>query len=906
MSVSVYAEELLKTKEATRPPLEASASLAVELKNAEELALSEGEESPPGETDGNVVYIQNIQSLAKSERLLDQGSLSHIQGEFTQNQDMSGPGTYPVQTDNSIGVLYEEQVPSISSSDLAGANAAGDNARQWTALSNTGWKPPDTILAVGPNHVIEAVNSGFAVYTKAGVTLQDYTTFDNLMNKPNGFEGSMFDPRVIYDPTHARFLMLILGKDEMNFTSYVWVAISQTSDPTDGWCQWRWDVTDTTGDSTAWLDYASLGADSWGVYITGNYFYFSGGYRGALLQTINPDIFSSNCTGNTNGWTWNDLKWPSGSQVFTLQVAHPHSINSNEQTFIVNSLFGSGNKVLLWKLSGDRTNSPTLTKSEITTPSYNAIGSNVEQADSIESIDGGDARIMNALYANNRIFYTHTTDVNNDGRQSGWLTVKLNTDTNDKEWDHLLWSSNQYYFYPAITLNGSGANNSLALFGNWSASDRYASGILKIYTDQPNSSDGPFKLLNSGNAAYFNLDDGDKNRWGDYSGASYDWSCGFAWGAVEVADTNNNWKTIISANAFANESSTCLNPIQYTLTINKSGTGGGVVVSSPAGINCNSDCSEDYDAGSTITLTATPDSVSRFTGWSGACSGTGSCIVTMNASLAVTATFQNTCVQDAFEPDSSSSQATLMNSGTTLARSICPAGDEDWIKFTLNRSSEVSLETSGNNDDTRMWLYDNNLNEVEFNDDRGVGSLFSLIDRVCGTDALLAGTYYVKVDEFGGGIIDNYNTTLQIAACPDTHEPDDSSSQASIINSGTIQNHSIAPIGDTDWVSFTLAAPSSVTLETSGNNGDTRMWLYQSNLSQVEFNDDGGVNSFSLIDRTCDTDALLTGTYYVKVDEFGNDNIIDSYDLSLQASACANVCTLGPVILNDINYTGAQ
>jgi Divergent InlB B-repeat domain/WD40-like Beta Propeller Repeat len=75
------------------------------------------------------------------------------------------------------------------------------------------------------------------------------------------------------------------------------------------------------------------------------------------------------------------------------------------------------------------------------------------------------------------------------------------------------------------------------------------------------------------------------------------------------------------------------------LTVNKAGSGGGTVTSSPAGIDCGADCSEPYDEGTTVTLTASPDSTSAFGGWSGACAGTGSCTVTMNASKSVTATF---------------------------------------------------------------------------------------------------------------------------------------------------------------------------------------------------------------------------------------------------------------------------
>lgn len=77
----------------------------------------------------------------------------------------------------------------------------------------------------------------------------------------------------------------------------------------------------------------------------------------------------------------------------------------------------------------------------------------------------------------------------------------------------------------------------------------------------------------------------------------------------------------------------------FPLTVNKAGTGSGTVTSSPAGINCGTDCSESYTSGTVVTLTASADSGSVFAGWSGACDGTGSCVVTMNAAKSVTATF---------------------------------------------------------------------------------------------------------------------------------------------------------------------------------------------------------------------------------------------------------------------------
>jgi len=76
-----------------------------------------------------------------------------------------------------------------------------------------------------------------------------------------------------------------------------------------------------------------------------------------------------------------------------------------------------------------------------------------------------------------------------------------------------------------------------------------------------------------------------------------------------------------------------------TLTVGASGKG--TVTSTPAGINCGKTCSVTYPSGTAVTLTATPGAGFAFTGWGGACTGTGSCAVSMTTAQSVTATFRN-------------------------------------------------------------------------------------------------------------------------------------------------------------------------------------------------------------------------------------------------------------------------
>jgi Divergent InlB B-repeat domain len=78
------------------------------------------------------------------------------------------------------------------------------------------------------------------------------------------------------------------------------------------------------------------------------------------------------------------------------------------------------------------------------------------------------------------------------------------------------------------------------------------------------------------------------------------------------------------------------------LTVAKAGVGGGQITSSPSGISCPVACTRAFVAGTIVTLTASANAGSKFVGWSGACSGTRSCVVRMSITRKVKATFTRT------------------------------------------------------------------------------------------------------------------------------------------------------------------------------------------------------------------------------------------------------------------------
>ncbi len=116
----------------------------------------------------------------------------------------------------------------------------------------------------------------------------------------------------------------------------------------------------------------------------------------------------------------------------------------------------------------------------------------------------------------------------------------------------------------------------------------------------------------------------------------------------------------------------------FPLTVSKAGNGSGSVngvPANPAAIN----------VGTVVTLTATPATGSTFTGWSGACTGTASCIVTMTQARSVTATFTLNTFEVGTPPASTG--------GTVTVEVVTPAAAADAALFAVNvaPASEASV-----------------------------------------------------------------------------------------------------------------------------------------------------------------------------------------------------------------------
>jgi List-Bact-rpt repeat protein/galactose oxidase-like protein/Kelch motif protein len=98
---------------------------------------------------------------------------------------------------------------------------------------------------------------------------------------------------------------------------------------------------------------------------------------------------------------------------------------------------------------------------------------------------------------------------------------------------------------------------------------------------------------------------------------------------------------VVTLNANATVTATFVPASSVPVTLSVQVTGSGTVTAPPGSINCGVACSSPFVYGTSVTLTATPTQGGSFLGWSGACSGTGSCVVVMNSSQSVGAAFSS-------------------------------------------------------------------------------------------------------------------------------------------------------------------------------------------------------------------------------------------------------------------------
>jgi len=228
-----------------------------------------------------------------------------------------------------------------NNTQLRGSGGIGTSfeLRGFESIGATGVTPPDPAMAVGPNHVIAAVNQRFHIYDREGNLLKNISEATWIAQVVG--TQVISDPQVIYDHHKGRWIMLWFTRNEAIFEAPFVICYSDDENPLGTWYMYAIG-SELNGNTYAgnWGDYPKIGYDDQALYINSRQFAFSGGLNYNKLRTLNSDEFYA-AEGGPISWT--DI-WNIRISGVAVDVVHPcYSYDAgNNAAYFVYARSGSG------------------------------------------------------------------------------------------------------------------------------------------------------------------------------------------------------------------------------------------------------------------------------------------------------------------------------------------------------------------------------------------------------------------------------------------------------------------------------------------------------------------------------------------------------------------------------------
>ena len=452
----------------------------------------------------------------------------------------------PVVTDRGV------RVPDLTSGNRAGAvseveaKPPGLTVQDVSPVLGTGWNaisfvpagltPPDVQVAVGPNHVVEAVNIDLGVYSKQGVSVATY-------HLPLFFatgSDDVGDPRIQYDNLSGRWF--VTAGDFT--TGQVLVAASKSADPTLGWSTYR--VPSST--SSLCLDQPILGVGTLNVIVSVNIFSSCTSpaytYDGAQFWVINKTDLVS---GVLRPSVWASSLYVADFSVHPVRMEGRSPIEYLVATYW--ELSNDTSSVLqLFEVSGSPPG-PVLISETDHSITMAVLPPPATQRGTSYGLDTSDFRIADAVWSRGVLWLGF-----NEGCQGVLPTacvrlIEVDPSARAIRQDFRLSSAARHYFYPALALDAAG---DLAILTGYASGNDYP-GLLATgrLSGDPSGVLQTLVLVKAGIGADLSYCDTNitQCRYGDYFGASADPSDPTQlWFAGEFGRGNPlRWGTYISS-----------------------------------------------------------------------------------------------------------------------------------------------------------------------------------------------------------------------------------------------------------------------------------------------------------------------------------------------------------------------
>jgi hypothetical protein len=404
-------------------------------------------------------------------------------------------------------------------------------------LANTGWNPPDTNLAVGPNQVLEVVNESLAIYDKATGAFRSQESLPTLFSGFDSGAIGYFDPSVIYDEQAGRFVIEAAVKDSTNSKAFVDFAVSNSSDPTQGFTEIQQIEVDQGGQ--CWNDNGKLGWNTDAYVYTGNLYTFAGNYSQEVVVTVQK---SSVLDQNRATLTDYVVDQPG---YFALIPARMHGSVTGGPMWFASSSWSGGSSIDVVRMDNLLSATPTFTDTSVAVNSY----SNPPAATQPSStVDASDSRTLSVEWNSGHLGVAFDAAAGSDA-VAAWY--EFNTGGSQpvvSQQGVIHPASGVSTYFPAIAVDAAG---DLGLTYMESSSSEYVS----VYVTGRLASDAASTLetavrAKAGAGAL-------SNRAGDYSGIGLDPSAtNVFWAGNEYAPGGSGWGTWLAQFQVAPASST--------------------------------------------------------------------------------------------------------------------------------------------------------------------------------------------------------------------------------------------------------------------------------------------------------------------------------------------------------------
>lgn len=422
----------------------------------------------------------------------------------------------------------------LPTSTVDGSSNIAGNSPQFPGLIQSGYRPPDPSLAVGPASVVMVANSQIGFFSKTtgaktfGQTLQAFfgsaaqTTF-------------LFDPKCFYDQLSNRFFVVALDANISGGTqiSNVLVAVSDDSNPAGVWRRYRVNSKRTISGSVCWFDYPGFGYNKDGVVITGNMFSFgANSFKGSLAITLRKAPMLTGAATTVGYFTTVGGANPSVQVARGLDNTNPRVFGVGHATLSAVNLFSWNNLA---------TTAPTQTKVVKAVPGWAQFVTNVPATGGKQLGSVAD-RVQDAAFRNTRFVYAHTVNISGraairwvDLNLAAWPTVSVAQAGN-------ITSSSTHLWMPGISRNANGGVG--VVFSQ--SSSTVASRMCRMQHNSTGAAGSmtAFTVVKASTANAVN----NPERWGDYQGCASDpFSATKFWVVGEWLTTGGAWRTEITS-----------------------------------------------------------------------------------------------------------------------------------------------------------------------------------------------------------------------------------------------------------------------------------------------------------------------------------------------------------------------